>query len=135
VLTDRTIPNNKLYIIIHEDEKETCMLIDAAISGDKNVIMKEAEKILKYEDLTTEIQHTWNVKTSDTSNKRSNWSHFKIIQKIPVQHTRKARNQGNKEEEEDEEKKGHIGHCTDTFESNTVEVQNIQHGKKHCMWH
>jgi len=39
------------------------MLIDIAISGDRNVIKKEAEKILKYEDLTTEIQPMWNVKT------------------------------------------------------------------------
>jgi len=27
------------------------------------VIKTEAEKILKYKDLTIEIQHTWNVKT------------------------------------------------------------------------
>jgi len=39
------------------------MLIDVAISGDRNVIKKEAEKILKYKDLTTEIQRVWNVKT------------------------------------------------------------------------
>jgi len=39
------------------------VLIDVAISGDINVIKKEAEKILKYKDLTTEIQHMWNVKT------------------------------------------------------------------------
>ena len=39
------------------------MLIDAAISGDRNVIKKGAEKILKYKDLTTEIQRMWNVKT------------------------------------------------------------------------
>ena len=39
------------------------MLIDIAISGDRNVIKKEAEKILKYKDLTTEIQRMWNVKT------------------------------------------------------------------------
>ena len=39
------------------------MLIDVAISGDRNVIKKEAEKILKYKDLTIEIQHMWNVKT------------------------------------------------------------------------
>ena len=39
------------------------MLIDVAISGDRNVIKKEAEKILKYEDLTREIQRMWNVKT------------------------------------------------------------------------
>ena len=39
------------------------MLIDVAISGDSNVIKKEAEKILKYKDLTIEIQRMWNVKT------------------------------------------------------------------------
>ena len=39
------------------------MLIDVAISEDRNVIKKEAEKILKYKDLTIEIQRMWNVKT------------------------------------------------------------------------
>ena len=39
------------------------MLIDVAMSGDRNVIKKEAEKILKYKDLTIEIQSMWNVKT------------------------------------------------------------------------
>jgi hypothetical protein len=38
------------------------MLIDGAISGDRIVIKKEAEKILKYEDLTIGIQCMWNVK-------------------------------------------------------------------------
>ena len=41
---DRTIPNNKPDIIIRDNEKGTCMLIDVAISGDTNVIKKEAEK-------------------------------------------------------------------------------------------
>ena len=65
--TDRTIPNNKPDIIIRDNEKGTCILIDVAISGDRNVIKKEDEKILKYKDLTKdltiEIQHIWNVKT------------------------------------------------------------------------
>jgi len=39
------------------------MLMDVAISGDRNVIKKEVEKILKYKDLTIEIQRTWNIKT------------------------------------------------------------------------
>jgi hypothetical protein len=39
------------------------MLIDVAISGDRNVIKKEAEKILKHKNLTMEIQCMWNVKT------------------------------------------------------------------------
>jgi hypothetical protein len=38
------------------------MLIEGAISGDRNVIKKEAEKILKYTDLAIEIQSKWNVK-------------------------------------------------------------------------
>jgi hypothetical protein len=38
-------------------------LIDVIIPGDRNVIQKEVEKILKYKDLTTEIHHMWNVKT------------------------------------------------------------------------
>jgi hypothetical protein len=39
------------------------MLIDVAISGDRYMIKKEAEKILKYKDLTIEIQRMWDVKT------------------------------------------------------------------------
>jgi hypothetical protein len=33
-----------------------------AIPGDRNVIKKEAEKILKYKDPIMEIQNMWNVK-------------------------------------------------------------------------
>ena len=47
-----------------DNEAGTCMLIDVAISGDRNMIKKEAEKILKYKDLTIEIQRMWQVKTS-----------------------------------------------------------------------
>jgi len=39
------------------------MLIDVATSGDRNVIKKEADKTLKYKDLTIEIQRMWNAKT------------------------------------------------------------------------
>jgi hypothetical protein len=38
-------------------------LIDVAIPGDRNMIQKETEKILKYKDLTVEIQRMWNLKT------------------------------------------------------------------------
>jgi len=37
------------------------MLTDVSISIDRNVIKKEAEKILKYEDHIKEIQRMWNV--------------------------------------------------------------------------
>ena len=36
---------------------------NVANSGDRNVIEKEAEKILKYKGLTIEIQRMWNAKT------------------------------------------------------------------------
>jgi hypothetical protein len=55
VQTVRTLPINKPDIIIRDNEKRTCMLVDVAIPGDRNVIKKEAEKILKYKDLIIEI--------------------------------------------------------------------------------
>jgi hypothetical protein len=61
VKTDRTIPNNKADIIIHINDKETCLLTDTTISGDRNVMKEKAEKILKYKGLTVETQYMWNV--------------------------------------------------------------------------
>jgi len=66
VQTDGTVPNNKPDIIIRDNEMGIYMLIDVAISGDRNMIKKEAEKIVKYEDLKIEIQRMWNVKTVKT---------------------------------------------------------------------
>jgi hypothetical protein len=64
VQTDRNIPNDKLDIIIRDNEKGTCMLIDVAISADRNVTKKETEKILKYKGLRTQVQLMLNVKTN-----------------------------------------------------------------------
>jgi hypothetical protein len=63
VQTNRTTPNNKPDIIIQDNEKGTCILIDVPISDDRNVIKKVAEKILKYKDFKIEIQFMWNVKS------------------------------------------------------------------------
>jgi hypothetical protein len=39
------------------------MYVDRCSSlGDRNVVQKEAEKILKYKDLTMELQRMWTVK-------------------------------------------------------------------------
>ena len=67
------------------------MLIDVTISGDRNVIKKEANKILKCKDLTVEIQRMWNVKNKGhTINNRGDWDYFKVIQKIRKQPIRKS---------------------------------------------
>ena len=50
-----------------DNKKGTYMLKDVAISGDRNVIKKEAEKILKYKELIIEIQGMWNVKAKTVS--------------------------------------------------------------------
>jgi hypothetical protein len=47
VKTDRIIPNNKADVIIHINDKGTCLLIDTTISGDRNVIKEKAKNILK----------------------------------------------------------------------------------------
>jgi hypothetical protein len=49
-------PNNKPDIVIRDNEKETRMLMDAATSGNRNVIKKEVENIPKYKDYTLQIQ-------------------------------------------------------------------------------
>jgi hypothetical protein len=63
VQTDRTIPNNKPDTLMCHNERGTCMLTRVEISIYKNVIKKEAWKILKYKQLTIEIQRMWNVET------------------------------------------------------------------------
>jgi len=91
VQTDRTIPNNKPDIIIRDNEKGICMLIDVAISKNRNVIEKEAEEILKYKDLTIEIRRMWNVKTKVIpvirgANGTISKSFRKYVSKIPGNH-------------------------------------------------
>ena len=71
------------------------MPLDTAVSRDRNLIKRQAEKILQYEDLATEIQDLWNVKTKVmiVTTEAAGIIH-KIIQHIPDQHTGKTRNWG-----------------------------------------
>ena len=67
------------------------MLIDLAISGDRNVTEKEAEKILKYKDLIIEKQYMWNVKTKVIpvilgANGTISQSYRKYVSNIPGKH-------------------------------------------------
>jgi hypothetical protein len=62
VQTDREVLANRLDIIIKNKKDKICLLIDAAIPSDRNVIQKESEKKLKYKNLSIEIQRMWDMK-------------------------------------------------------------------------
>jgi hypothetical protein len=96
------------------------MLIDVAISGDRNLIKKEAEKILKYRDLIIEIQRMWNMNAKvipviigATGTILKSLRQYLI--NIPGEH--------------EFNKNSRIGHCSHTAESANVKVQNNFRGK------
>jgi hypothetical protein len=62
VQTDREVLANRPDIIIKNKKDKICLLIDVAISSDRNAIQKEFEKKLKYKNLSIEIQRMWNMK-------------------------------------------------------------------------
>jgi hypothetical protein len=81
------------------------------------VIKKEAENILKYKDLTIEIQRMWNVKTKVIpviigATATISKSFRKYVSNIPRNH-----------EVKELQKISHIGHCTHISESANVEIQ------------
>jgi hypothetical protein len=62
IQTDREVLANRPDIIIKNRKDKMCLLVDAAIPSDRNVIHKEPEKKLKYKHLSIEIQRMWNMK-------------------------------------------------------------------------
>jgi hypothetical protein len=93
VQIDGTVTINNSEIIIRDNEKGTCVLIEAAISADRNVIKKEAEKILKCKDLTILILSEWDVIVRVTPVIMGPTGTIsKSFQRILEQHTGKARN-------------------------------------------
>ena len=69
------------------------MLVDVAFPGDRNVIKKKAEKILKYKDVRIEIQRMWYVKAEVIPViSGATGTISKSLRQLPKQHTRKARN-------------------------------------------
>jgi hypothetical protein len=48
--------NNKLHVIILANENGARFLIANAMSADRNVITKEAEKIVKFKDLARAVE-------------------------------------------------------------------------------
>ena len=62
--TDRTIQANRPDIVIKDYLNKTCLLIDMSVPTDRNIAVKEYEKLSKYKDLEIEVQRMWNLKTT-----------------------------------------------------------------------
>jgi len=93
------------------------------------VIKKEAEKILEYKDLVTEIQRMWNAKTNVIPViMGATGTILRITQTIL------SNRPGEHEIKELQKKNSHIGHCTQTAGSADVKVQNIFHGRNKSTW-
>ena len=56
------------------------MLVDVTVSEDRNVIKKEAEKILKYKrPYDRNTAHVECKNKGDSSNNRCDWDHFRVV--------------------------------------------------------
>ena len=88
------------------------MSIDVAIPGDRNVIKKESEDILKYKNLITEIQRMWNMKAKVITVIRGDWNHF-IITHLHLRNIRRKR---------------------EIKELQTTAVLGIAHTHTHTLW-
>ena len=53
--TDKVIEHRRPDIVCIDKIVKSCLIIDIAIPGDQNVIMKQQEKIDKYQDLQIEL--------------------------------------------------------------------------------
>ena len=62
ITTDKKVNCNRPDITIHDTENKSCVFIDVSIPTCRNVVRKEAEKIVKYRDLEIETQKCWNLK-------------------------------------------------------------------------
>jgi hypothetical protein len=100
------------------------MLTDVATPGDRNVIKKQAETILKYKYIIIEIQSTWSVRAKvilvrvmKGATGTISESLRQYLSNIPgKREIRKL-------------KKSHIGHYTHIAESANIKVRSISRAK------
>ena len=62
--TDRTIQANRPDIIVKDYETRKCLMIDMTVPTDRNVSVKEFDKLSKYKDLQIEVERMWRLKTT-----------------------------------------------------------------------
>jgi hypothetical protein len=103
------------------------MLINVAVPGDRNVIKKEAEKILIHKDFIIEIQRMWKVKATVITVVIGT---IGTISKSLRQYTSNV--PGKQEIEEIQKQPYWALHTNDTATAN-VKVHNIFHGRNNIM--
>jgi hypothetical protein len=115
-LIDRTIPNNKPGSIIRDNKQAACLVTDVALPGERNVVKKEIEKILKYKDNRSPV-HVECESKSETDNNGATGTISKsrqFLSNIPGEH-----------EIKELPKSSHIRHCTHTAECADVKARII----------
>ena len=63
IQTDRRIQARRPDLVLVNKTQRNAIIIDIAVPEDRNIAVKEREKIDKYQDLCLEIKRLWNVKT------------------------------------------------------------------------
>ena len=63
ISTDRELKANKPDIVVKDHQSKTCYITDISIPSERNMALKEVEKLSKYKDLEIEINRMWNMKT------------------------------------------------------------------------
>ena len=54
---------NRPDIVIKDQKQKTCFLIDMSVPADRNISVKEYEKLAKNKDLEIEINRMWQLRT------------------------------------------------------------------------
>ena len=62
--TDRSVKVNRSDIVVKCQQEKSCLLIDMTVPSDRNLSIKEYEKMSKYKDLEIEIQKMWHLKVT-----------------------------------------------------------------------
>jgi len=94
------------------------MLIDVENSGNRNLIKREVQKILKYKDRAVDVLKMWNVKRKSVP--VITGATGTISQTTDERRTGRARNQGITK------RNSHTGHCTYSYISESTKHLTLE---------
>jgi hypothetical protein len=65
--TDKTIAANRPDIIVKDKVPRNCFMVDVSIPSERNVSIKQVDKMSKYKDLEIEITNMWSMEVKTIS--------------------------------------------------------------------